>query len=309
MTVASPHLPKLPGSLQFIERDWLSANHIIGFDEDGVTLVDTGYDKHKLLTCELIAKAIGERPLKRIINTHLHADHCGGNAALQARFGCAITVPQASWSDVQTWNEKVLTYQGTAQKCDRFTASGVIEVGQEWHMGGVLWQAHSAPGHDPKSLIFFAPEERILISADALWGNGYGVLFPELDGLDASAEQAAVLRLIESLAPSLVLPGHGPMFTDVAAAISRARVRLEAMRKDRRKHASNALKVLMKFLLLDQEKIEIAQLPIILKDAAIMTRASEILGMSAIDAVTLAYRQLVAAGHLRMTTDQRYLLN
>ena len=26
-----------------------------------------------------------ERPLDLLLNTHLHSDHCGGNAALQAR--------------------------------------------------------------------------------------------------------------------------------------------------------------------------------------------------------------------------------
>lgn len=299
----------LPSGLQFIERDWLSANHILGFDDDGVTLVDTGYDKHKLLTCALVAKAIGEKPLKRIINTHLHADHCGGNAAVQSRFQCSISIPKASWNAVQSWDETVLTYAGTAQKCDRFTANAVIDAGDEWQMGGLLWRAYAAPGHDPNSLIFFSPEKRLLISADALWGNGYGVLFPELDGLDSGDEQAAVLSLIESLKPALVIPGHGPLFSDVQAALGRARARLEFMQKDKRKHASNALKVLLKFLLLDQEKVEIAQLPIILKNATIMSRSSEMLGMSFTDAVTLTYKQLVKAGHLRMTADQRYLIN
>ena len=36
-----------------------------------------------------------------------------------------------------------------------------------------------------EALIYHCAEKRILISGDALWENGFGVVFPELDGEQA----------------------------------------------------------------------------------------------------------------------------
>jgi glyoxylase-like metal-dependent hydrolase (beta-lactamase superfamily II) len=301
----------LPSTLRFIERDWLSANHIVAFDPDSNTaaVIDTGYHKHRELTAKLVETAIGNRKLTRIVNTHLHSDHCGGNALLQSRHHCEILVPEASWQDAITWDEVALTYSATSQTCERFTPTAAICPGDTLKLGGFDWQAISAPGHDPKSLIYFAPHEGILISADALWSNGFGILFPELNGESGVDEQAEVLNFIEQLKPSLVIPGHGPMFTDVSDAIARARSRLAAFGHDRAKHAKNGIKVLMKFLLLDQEIVEIAQLPELLKHAAIMTQSSKLLGIPALQAVTNAYEDLVKNGQLQLSADKRYLLN
>ena len=43
-------------------------------------------------------------------------------------------------------------------------------------------------------------------------------MFPELEGDDAFGELGDTLDLIESLAPALVIPGHGRLFADVPAA-------------------------------------------------------------------------------------------
>jgi glyoxylase-like metal-dependent hydrolase (beta-lactamase superfamily II) len=43
----------------------------------------------------MLRQALGGRGLDRIVNTHLHSDHCGGNAALKASFGCRIAIPGA----------------------------------------------------------------------------------------------------------------------------------------------------------------------------------------------------------------------
>jgi glyoxylase-like metal-dependent hydrolase (beta-lactamase superfamily II) len=301
----------LPNSIRFIERDWLSANHIVALEPGGATaaVIDTGYHKHRELTASLIESSIGSRKLSRIVNTHLHSDHCGGNSLLQQKHGCEIVVPEASWKDALTWDEVVLTHTATAQTCERFTPTSSIRAGETLEFGGITWQALAAPGHDPKSLIFFAPDERILISADALWSNGFGVLFPEINEESGVDEQAQTLNFIEQLKPRLVLPGHGPMFTDVSEAIERAKARLAAFGYDKTKHAKNGIKVLMKFLLLDKEVVEIANLPELLKNAAFMAQSSKLLGMPAMQGITNAYLDLVRIGQLRLSEDGLYLLN
>ena len=127
-------------------------------------------------------------------------------------------------------------------------------------LGDLRWQVHAAPGHDPHSVILFEPVSRTLVSADALWERGFGVVFPELDGQDAFDEVAATLDLIENLNPTAVVPGHGAPFADAAAAVAYARKRLDGFVQNPDKHLQYAAKVLLKFKLLEAQHLELRAL-------------------------------------------------
>jgi len=118
---------------------------------------------------------------------------------------------------------------------------------------------HAAPGHDPHSVILFAPEHRLLMSADALWQNGFGVVFPELLGVDAFDEVGQTLDLIERLQPATIIPGHGAVFTEVAPALALARSKLEGFATNPERHARYGTKVLLKFKLLEWGQISKAE--------------------------------------------------
>ena len=96
--------------------------------------------------------------------------------------------------------------------------------------------------------------------ADSLWANGFGIVFPELEGQEAFAEVGATLDMIESLRPRIVIPGHGPVFTDFDAALAAARRRLDSFVKDPMRHAAHAAKVLLKFKLLELQRQRVADL-------------------------------------------------
>lgn len=241
--------------MRVFERGWLSANNILFLDEEGGALVDSGYVSHAAQTVALVEAALAGRPLTRLINTHLHSDHCGGNAALQRRWPARTWIPHAEAPAVAQWNEAALSFRATGQQCDRFRFDATLEPGQSFRLGGVEWRVETAPGHDPHAVMLFAPAHRLLISGDALWENGFGVIFPELEGQSGFAEQAAVLDRIAQLEPALVIPGHGKPFDDVAAALERARSRLAYLRTDPRRNASHGVRVLVKFKLLAQREI------------------------------------------------------
>ena len=272
--------PRLPPTMRFIERDWLSANGILFDDGRTSSLVDTGYVKHRPLTLALVRHALGDRPLDQVVNTHLHSDHCGGNAALQSAYGARTLIPAASADAVRSWDDR-LTFASTHQRCDRFGFDDTLEDGQTLRLGSLDWTVIAAPGHDPDSIILHCPAERLLISADALWSQGFGILFPELAGESGVAEQRAILARIDALDVSLVLPGHGPMFTDVRAAIGRARQRLERFAEDRAHSARYAAKALLKYLLLDRERIPLAELPALMAAVEVTMEANRrYLGLS-----------------------------
>ncbi|WP_229505082.1 MBL fold metallo-hydrolase [Massilia mucilaginosa] len=254
----NPDPARLPASMQVFERGWLSSNNVLFTGAGEATLIDSGYKTHVPQTLALVGHALGERPLARVINTHLHSDHCGGNAALQARYGCRIGVPVAEAGNVAAWDEDALSFKATGQQCEPFKADFSVSPGDQLELGGKLWQALGAPGHHPHSLIFFCPSEGIVISADALWRNGFGVIFPELDGESGFLEARATLDLIDSLDARLVIPGHGAMFTDVQPALKRAFTRLDFLEADPLRNSENAVKVILKFLLLERQRISLA---------------------------------------------------
>lgn len=252
---------QLPQGITLFERGWLSSNNILIRDKDHCALVDSAYASHATQTLALVTSALRGQALDLLINTHLHSDHCGGNALLQAHYPRLQTlIPPGHARYVVPWDPVALSYQPTGQTCPPFAYSATLRPDTELALGAQVWEIHAAPGHDPHSVILFEPQSRLLISADALWENGFGVVFPELDGADAFKEVAQTLDVIEALAPRLVIPGHGAPFSDVAEALARARRRLDSFSQAPEKHARYAAKVLLKFKLLDAQNIPLAGL-------------------------------------------------
>ena len=247
---------QIPG-LQVFERGWLSANNILLTDDDSATLIDSAYVTHEAQTVALVQNALNGRALDRLVNTHLHSDHCGGNHHLQTHYTQLETwIPPGEAKAVSIWDAEALSYEATGQLCPRFKFEGLLQVGQILRLACLNWEVHAAPGHDPHSVILFEPTHKILISADALWANGFGVVFPELEGVDAFHEVAQTLDLIESLKPIWVIPGHGAVFNNVDAALEIARKKLDGFVQNPQKHGRYGAKVLLKFKLLELTQVE-----------------------------------------------------
>lgn len=247
--------PALTG-LDIFERGWLSSNNVLihGQEDEGATLVDTSHCLHAPQTIALLRQALGQETLRCVVNTHLHSDHCGGNSAVHAAFEAPVFIPAGPWDAVQRWDEHTLGFADVAQRCERFTAHGTLGPGEVLTMGGRHWQVIAAPGHDPDAVMLFDPAHGVLIAGDALWQDGFGVVFPELDaepGFDAVAD---VLTRIAALPVQWVIPGHGAPFSDVADALARARGRLAAFQAAPQRHARYAAKVLIKYHLLEEQQ-------------------------------------------------------
>ena len=247
---------QIPG-LQVFERGWLSANNILFTDSESATLIDSGYVTHEVQTLALVQNALKGRTLDRLVNTHLHSDHCGGNHLLQTHYTQLETlIPPGEAKAVSIWDVEALSYEATGQLCPRFKFEGLLQAGQILRMASLNWEVHAAPGHDPHSVILFEPIHQILISADALWANGFGVVFPELEGVDAFHEVAQTLDLIESLKPRWVIPGHGAVFDNVDAALEIARKKLNGFVQSPLKHGRYGAKVLLKYKLLELTQVQ-----------------------------------------------------
>ena len=294
----------LPASMRVFERGWLSSNNVLFIDETRTALVDSGYASHAPQTLALVQRALAsernERTLDLIVNTHLHSDHCGGNALLQSNFVCETLIPQTEADAVREWDEDKLTFRATGQTCERFGFTGTIAPGATLQLGGLDWSLLGAPGHDPHSLMLYCAEERLLISADALWENGFGVIFPELEGESGFAEQRAVLDLIATLDVRAVIPGHGAPFTEVSKALDIAFSRIDYLRADPVRNAKNALKVLIVFKLMELRSMPLSELLSLVDNAGAMRAAASLLSDDRPGLVRKYLAELAASGVLRM---------
>lgn len=245
----------LPDGLLLLERGWLSSNNLVCIGHDHTAVIDSGYASHAPQTLALVRHALGGRTLDLIVNTHLHSDHCGGNAALQAAYPAARTlIPPGEAQRVAQWDAQALTYEPTGQQCPRFAWQALVQPGTQLPLGDLVFEVHAAPGHDPHAVLLFEPRHRLLVAGDALWQRGFGIVFPELYGELAFDEVEATLHLIEGLRPRVVVPGHGPAFDTVDAALAEARRRLAGYRADPARHARHAVKVLIKFKLMELQR-------------------------------------------------------
>ncbi|AIY43998.1 Beta-lactamase-like [Collimonas arenae] len=300
----------LPPTMRVLERGWLSSNNILFLSSGQTALIDSGYVTHAAQTLALVAHSLQGRPLDRLLNTHLHSDHCGGNAALQQAYGCRTSIPAGQAEQVRSWDSAALSYHGTGQQCAPFGFDDTLQAGDQLTLGDMEWQVLAAAGHDPHSLIFYCPEHGILVSADALWENGFGVIFPELDDDSGSgfAEAQATLELIATLDVRLVIPGHGSPFTGVGVALDSAFSRLAYLAADPQRNARNAIKVLLKFLLLERQQIRLADVPHMLAGLPLVAAANRLyLQRSEADLAEWTVGQLLRAGAAEVRDG--YLLN
>ena len=243
---------ELPSSIRLLVRGWLNCNQVVLRAPGDNVLVDSGYCTHRERTLELVRAALDGEPLERLVNTHCHSDHMGGNAALASVYGCRVTIPEGEVKHVVPWSPQSVWMAQFDQKADPFHFDDTIAAGDAFEGAGLEWEAYAAPGHDMDALMFFEPTRRILISGDALWEEGMGFVWP-MEGANPYMDAAMdTLAAIERLAPAVVIPGHGPAFEGVAASVAKVRSRLEAFARDPAKNARHMAKVMFVFALLDR---------------------------------------------------------
>ena len=144
--------------------------------------------------------------------------------------------------------------------------------------------------------MLYQADHRILISADALWEEGFGVIFPELWGEAGFEEVAQTLDLIETLPVDLVIPGHGAPFTDVTKSLETARSRLDYLASDPDRNARHGAKVLLKYRLLEWRSRNIAQVNEWIINTPALISAAKLLNMDMDEFVQWLPKSLVKSG-------------
>ena len=118
-----------------------------------VAVVDPGESAPPLAEAQARGWTISD-----VLNTHWHPDHVGGNLAIKAATGCAITAPAAE--------------EARIQGVDRAVAEGdQVAVGG---FEAVVWEI---PAHTAGHIAFYFEQQKLIFVGDTLFAMGCGRLF------------------------------------------------------------------------------------------------------------------------------------
>ena len=297
--------PLLPG-ICVIERGWLNCNQVVLSSNEENTLIDSGYGRHAAATLAIVESALPgvRKKLDRLINTHCHSDHMGGNAALKAHYGCRITIPAGEAKHVRPWTTESCGSKMMDHYVESFDFDDTIAPGDKFVAGGFTWQAYAAPGHDMDALMFYCEELSALITGDALWHirhGGMGLVWPHVDhetGRNAFIDAALqTMDQIEQLNPRIVIPGHGAPFDEVPMSINGVRNRLNVFADNPEKNARHVVKALLVFALLDKQSMRLSELPGYLAGVPILHELNaQFLHLTHDELATRVVNELTAAG-------------
>ncbi len=234
-------------------------------DDAGDTLVDCGIatsdeDACSELDAGLRACGSAIENLARLVVTHAHIDHFGLAGEVVRRSGGELWMHRRTDLDLAKYadpdeavdrRELMLADHGLDGR--ELTASSrglcewmpvmpsigrpgvLLDGGELIAAGGRAWEVVPTPGHSPGHVCLWSAADRILCSGDHLLRIASPpVTFERGFERDPMGSYLESLERVAALDPALVLPGHGPPFTEGARramAIARAkRRRLDEVR-------------------------------------------------------------------------------
>jgi len=171
-------------------------------------VVDPGFDTDSLLG--VLAR---ERlSLAAVLNTHGHADHIAGNAAMKAAFPDAPLVIGRNEAFLLTDPDANLStpfgMPMTSPPADR-----LVDDGERLTLAGLSFEVREIPGHSPGSVVFVCDEfdPPFVLGGDVLFSGSVGRT--DLGGNTHQLLSGIRAKLFTLPDGTLILPGHGPATT------------------------------------------------------------------------------------------------
>jgi glyoxylase-like metal-dependent hydrolase (beta-lactamase superfamily II) len=177
-------------------------------DRDEALVVDPGFDT------DAISAVLDRERLRlvAILNTHGHADHIAGNAALVEKFPAVPLIIGRNEARLLEDSEANLSAPFgmplTSPPADR-----LVDDGEQLELGGFTFEVREIPGHSPGSVVFVCHqfEPPFVLGGDVLFAGSVGRT--DLGGNTAQLFSGIRKKLFSLPDRTLIFPGHGPWTT------------------------------------------------------------------------------------------------
>jgi glyoxylase-like metal-dependent hydrolase (beta-lactamase superfamily II) len=200
----------LPLEIHTIEsQPFLENTYIVGLPgRSEVLVIDPGLEP------DLILDFLRENQLTpaAIVNTHGHADHIGGNAALKEAFPAAPLIIGADeerlLSDTDANLSAPFGVPVTSPPADQLVREGdVVEA------AGIRLEVLDVPGHSPGHVVYvYRSVPPVVFGGDVLFEGSIGRF--DFPGSDGKLLLEGIRAKLYTLPPeTAVYPGHGPVTT------------------------------------------------------------------------------------------------
>lgn len=252
-----PKIHRVSPNISFVERGWSNSNTIVVYGNGTFGVIDTGHPADVAETLALLeAAGVTLAQVSLVVNTHCHWDHFGATDAVRALSGAPLAVSAATADIFARRDRRALwfDYFGVdflpPKPADRCWSPG-----ETVRVAGLPFEVLAAPGHAPDGIALYQPDQRLLISADALHERDCGVINVAVHGeeaLDAALDTVARFMRCDV---ALALPGHGPAITDVTASLQALQARLERFRREPRRLALHLARRVTMAALLEMQPV------------------------------------------------------
>jgi len=170
-----------------------------------IWLIDSGVASSQEFILDYVKK-IGRKPeeISLLILTHSHPDHVGAAKAVKEMTGCSVAAHAGELSliedvDLQARERPVPGFKslvGGSVKVDRALQDGEILALRNGSSGGLKVKVIHTPGHSSGSISLWLPDERALLTADAVPIPGD---MPIFDDISASATSIQKLQSVSGI--------------------------------------------------------------------------------------------------------------
>lgn len=190
-----------------------AANTGVIIGEDGIVIIDTLVSAKEAQRLIKDIRAISDKPIKYVINTHYHLDHALGNSEF-AKLGATIISQTVENENARKAGDAILKgakdfglteqdMEGTTLIFPELIFNDNLEIDLGDQRIELIYPGAS---HTAGSILIYLPDKKILFAGDVLF-TGYHPFIA--DGNVPS--WLGVLDQIQTMDVMQIIPGHGPI--------------------------------------------------------------------------------------------------
>ena len=175
--------------------------YLVGDEAGKIAIIDPGTENNDII------KLINDFELEpdKIINTHTHFDHIGGNAFLKQKYDLKIVIHKSEEGFLNDPAKNLSDLLGNDIISPE--ADLLLEDEEMINLGSNKFRVIHTPGHSPGGMALYNEEEKVLFSGDTIFETGIGR--SDFSSSDKEKLKNSIKKLLKLDDEVVVYPGHG----------------------------------------------------------------------------------------------------